>query len=320
MHFQGGWESLPLAGDGCPCGISLGLCTRNKLPGAGVAKEFLLQTPSEREHARCWTLHLPLTTGRRRGKNREVAHGPVGFRSENVTACTAAMALGDKKIKFLSPWSLLGQNRVRTQQLLILKKIVVDSYTTATAFGALSCTATISPLLNAQYLRADQKYLSPAIGLHFRLISWNVSREWGIEISQPGLPQHYLLDPREVPPQMFMGLRPGWDPGPGLASRQHQEIHRQRAARLLGLSERQQNRGRRRAEDWSWTQAGTKHYQTETKLRIVMQAILGEGAQHILNPHCVLGIAKYFLISKHNWPMFMILCTSYLKPPAQHSN
>lgn len=121
-----------------------------------------------------------------------------------------------------------------------------------------------------------------------------------MEVCQPGLPQHYLLDPREVPPHMSMGLRPGWDPEPSLASSQHQEIHRQRAAGLLGLSERQQNGCRRRAGDWSWTQACTKHCQTEKELRVVMWAILGEEAQNIPNPHCVLGKAKYFLISKHN--------------------
>lgn len=74
------------------------------------------------------------------------------------------MAQGDKKIKLLSPLSCLGQKRVRTQQLhLILKEIMVDSYTTDTASGALSCSATIPPLLNAQYLRADQEYLSPGM-------------------------------------------------------------------------------------------------------------------------------------------------------------
>lgn len=58
---------------------------------------------------------------------------------------------------------------MRTQQLhLILKEIMVDSYTTATAFGALSCTATISPLLNVQYLRADQKYLFPGMRVTFQ--------------------------------------------------------------------------------------------------------------------------------------------------------
>lgn len=70
---------MPLAGDGCPCGISLGLCTRNELPGAGVAKEFLVQTSYEREHV---GRSLCLSTGNRRGKNREATYGsrPVGYR------------------------------------------------------------------------------------------------------------------------------------------------------------------------------------------------------------------------------------------------
>lgn len=45
---------------------------------------------------------------------------------------------------------------------------MVDSYITATTFGALSCTATKSPVLNAQYLRADQKYLSPGMQATFQ--------------------------------------------------------------------------------------------------------------------------------------------------------
>lgn len=35
---------MPLAGNGCPCGISLEVCTGNELPGTRVAKEFLVQT------------------------------------------------------------------------------------------------------------------------------------------------------------------------------------------------------------------------------------------------------------------------------------
>lgn len=59
---------------------------------------------------------------------------------------------------------------MRTQQLhLILKEIRADSYTPATTFGALSCTATISPLLNAQYLRVDQTYLSLGMWVTFQV-------------------------------------------------------------------------------------------------------------------------------------------------------
>lgn len=50
-----------------------------------------------------------------------------------------------------------------------------------------------------------------------------------------------------------------------------------------------------------------------------MQAILGEEAQHILNPHYLSDKAKYFLISKHNSPKFLIFWTSYLQTPAQYS-
>lgn len=99
---------------------------------------------------------------------------------------------------------------------------------------------------------------------------------------------------------MSTDLRPGWDPEPSLASSQHQERDRQRAAGLPGLSERQQNR----TGEGLGTGAGLRYVpniaRQKKKLRIVMQAILGEEAQHILNPHYLSDKAKYFLISKHN--------------------
>ena len=124
-----------------------------------------------------------------------------------------------------------------------------------------------------------------------------------------------------VPAQTPKGLGTGWAREPGPAARQCQDIRRERAAGLLGLSKGQQKGGRRRAGDRarSWTQACTECCQTETMLRIIMWAIAGEGAWHVLNPHCVLGKNKYVLVSKHDWPNFIILCTSYLQQPTRHS-
>lgn len=126
------------------------------------------------------------------------------------------------------------------------------------------------------------------------------------------------LEPRGAPPRMPTGLVTGWGPEPGPASSQCQDTHRERAAGLLGLSEGQQKGGGRMAGDRarSCTQARTEHCQAEKKLRIAMWAISGEEARHILNPHCVLGKPKYVLVSKHDWPNFIILCTSYLQQPA----
>lgn len=42
----------------------------------------------------------------------------------------------------------------------------------------------------------------------------------------------------------------------------------------------------------------------------------GKEAWHVLNPVCVLRKAKYALVSKHEWPNFIVLCTSYLQQPA----
>lgn len=129
-----------------------------------------------------------------------------------------------------------------------------------------------------------------------------------------------LLEPRGALTQMPMGLGAGWAPEPGPASSQHQEIHRERAAGLLGLSEGQQKRGRTRDGDGarSWTQPCIKHYQTEKKLRIITWATPGEEARPILNPRCVLGKAKYVLVSKHvSKPNFIIICTPYLQQPAR---
>lgn len=117
---------------------------------------------------------------------------------------------------------------------------------------------------------------------------------------------------------MPLGLGTGWAPEPGPASSQHQEIHRERVAGLLGLSEGQQKGGSTRAGDGarSCTQTSMEHCQTEKRLRIVTWTIPEEEVWPILNPRCVLGKAKCVLVSKHNWPNFIILCTSYLKQPA----
>lgn len=75
-------------------------------------------------------------------------------------------------------------------------------------------------------------------------------------------------------------LGTGWAPEPGPASSQRWDKHEERAAGLLGLSERQQKGGRRKAGDVAriWTQACKEHCQTEKKLRIIMWVIPGEEA------------------------------------------
>lgn len=84
-----------------------------------------------------------------------------------------------------------------------------------------------------------------------------------------------LLEPRGAPAQMPLGLGTGWAPEPGPASSQHQEIHRERVAGLLGLSEGQQKGGSTRTGDGarSCTQTSMEHCQTEERLRIDTWAI-----------------------------------------------
>lgn len=174
-------------------------------------------------------------------------------------------------------------------------------------------------------------------GLWLSLTPWNVRGEWGTELCQtcaapgqhqPGLPQHRLAGAQGsicMDAQGFRDRLESWS-WPQHQARVQTHTGREQqgswgwASGLLGLSKGQLKGGRRRAGNRarSWTQARTEHCQTEKKkLRIVMWAIPGEEAWHILNPHCVLGKAKHVLVSKHNWPNFIALCTSYLQQPAQ---
>lgn len=104
---------------------------------------------------------------------------PVGFRPENVTACIAVLAQGEKKHRASQPtepsWANWGVQTAtpsaETFYQLIFKEIIVDSCTTDTAFEALGCTATTPALLNASTQGQTRSTRLLGCGLHLGLTS-----------------------------------------------------------------------------------------------------------------------------------------------------
>lgn len=94
-----------------------------------------------------------------RGRSRGATHGsrPVGFRSENVTACIAALLRVRKKHLASQPtepsqanWGVhTATPPAETFCQLTFREIIVNSCNTDMAFGALGCTAITPALLNA---------------------------------------------------------------------------------------------------------------------------------------------------------------------------